>query len=379
VHAVSVTDVLVILWVAIFVLQGVHRGLVAQALSFVGLAIGAVAGSWIGPRLLAENSPWVSFASLIGAVVGAMLLGAAGATLAESPRRFLTFRPGLRILDAAGGGVVGGVLGLALAWLLAVVAVHQPGLGFRKDVRDSTILPRLMRAVPPDRVLQALNRFDPLPELTLGGGPLPPPDQSVLERPGAEAAKGGVVKIHGTACGLGTQGSGWVVRRGLVATNAHVIAGEHDTEILAPNGQTLDAQPVYVDSQNDVAVLRAPALSVAPLAANRRAGFPLSVAILGYPRDGALTATAATAGAPRSVIAPDAYDRHVGARLVVPLRGRVQPGESGGPVVDARGGVAAMVFAGAKRGASAFAVPVDLVLKGVARRPHPVSSGPCLG
>jgi S1-C subfamily serine protease len=376
---VSVTDVLLIAWIAIFAVQGAYRGMVAQALSLIGLGIGALAGSWVAPQLLADNSPWVAFASLVGAVIGASLLGAASASLAESPRRFLAFRHGLRLLDSAGGGLLGGALGLALAWLLAVVALHQPGLGFRMDVRNSTILPKLMRAVPPDRVLQALNRFDPFPELALGGGPLPPPDASVLQSPGAKAAAGSVVKIHGTACGLGTQGSGWVVREALVATNAHVIAGEHETTILAPNGQTLDAQPVYVDSQNDVALLRVPSLVLAPLAVDRDGRFPRKVVILGYPRDGPLTGTAATAGSPRSVIAPDAYDRRVSARVIVPLRGKVQPGESGGPVVDTRGRVIAMVFAGAKRGPSGFAVPVELVLRGVSTPLRPVSSGPCVG
>jgi hypothetical protein len=300
-------------------------------------------------------------------------------SLAESPRRFLAFRPGLRLLDSVGGAGLGGALGLALAWLLAVVALHQPGLGFRNDVRNSTILPKLMRAVPPDRVLQALNRFDPFPELALGRGPLPPPDPSVLQSPGAKTAAGSVVKLHGTACGLGTQGSGWVVHKALVATNAHVIAGEHETTILAPNGQTLDAQPVYVDSQNDVALLRVPSLALDPLAVDRDGEFPRKVVTLGYPRDGPLTGTAATAGSPRTVIAPDAYDRRVSARMIVPLRGRVQPGESGGPVVDSRGSVIAMVFAGAKRGPSGFAIPVQLVLRGVSTRLHQVSSGPCVG
>jgi S1-C subfamily serine protease len=376
---VSVTDVLLIAWIAIFAVQGAYRGMVAQALSLIGLGIGALGGSWVAPQVLADNSPWVAFASLVGAVVGASLLGAASASLAESPRRFLAFRPGLRLVDSAGGGLLGGALGLALAWLLAVVALHQPGLGFRTDVRNSTILPKLMRAVPPDRVLQALNRFDPFPELALGGGPLPPPDASVLQSPGTKTAAGSVVKIHGTACGLGTQGSGWVVRKALVATNAHVIAGEHETTILAPNGQTLDAQPVYVDSQNDVALLRVPSLVLAPLAVDRDGQFPRKVVILGYPRDGPLTGTAATAGSPRSVIAPDAYERRVSARTIVPLRGKVQPGESGGPVVDARGRVIAMVFAGAKRGPSGFAVPVQLVLRGVSTPLRPVSSGPCVG
>ena len=373
-----VVDILVVLWVALFALQGAYRGLVAQALSLVGLAIGALAGSWIAPKLLSEGSSWVSIASLLGAIVGAALLGAASATLAETPRRFLAFRPGLRAADSVGGGIIGAALGLALAWLVAVVLVQQPSLGFRQDVRGSTILPQLMRAVPPDRVLHALARFDPFPELTLSGGRLPPPDPSVLQTPGAKAASGSVVKIYGTACGLGIQGSGWVVRRDLIATNAHVIAGEHDTNILAPNGQSLSARVVYVDTQNDVAILRVDGLRTPPLAISGSEDYPRPVAILGYPRDGALVGIAATAGAPRTVIAPNAYGRHVGPRNVVPLRGRVEPGESGGPVVDSGGGVVAMIFGGAKNGGNGFAVPVSVVGDALPRATRPVSSGPCV-
>jgi S1-C subfamily serine protease len=375
----SLTDVLVVLWVAIFFVQGIYRGLIAQALALIGLGIGALAGSWIAPKLLSDNSSWLPVASLVGAIVGAALLGAASAALAESPRRFLALRPSLRLVDAGTGGILGGAVGLALAWLLAVVLIHQPGLGLRKDVRDSTILPKLMRAVPPDRVLSALNRLDPLPELALGGGALPPPDPSVEDSPGARAAAESVVKIHGTACGLGTQGSGWVVRRGLVATNAHVIAGERDTTVLAPNGQSLDAQPVYVDAHNDVALLRVPSLGVPSLDVETGGSFPKKAVILGYPRDGALTATAATAGEARTVLAPEAYDGRVSPREVVPLRGEVEPGESGGPVVDTQGDVLAMVFAGSTTGPNGFAVPVELVTRGVAADLHPVSSGPCLG
>lgn len=373
-----VVDILVVVWVVLFALQGAYRGLVAQALSLVGCAIGAFAGSWIAPKLLSEGSPWVSIASLIGAIAGAALFGAASATLAETPRRFLAFRPGLRTADSLGGAVIGAALGLALAWLIAVVLVQQPSLGFRQDVRSSTILPNLMRAVPPDRVLQALARFDPFPELTLSGGRLPPPDLSVLQTPGAKAASNSVVKIYGTACGLGIQGSGWVVRRDLVATNAHVIAGEHDTNVQAPNGQSLSAQVVYVDTQNDVALLRVDGLRTAPLAVTSTGDYPVSVVLLGYPRDGALIGVAATAGPPMTAIAPNAYGRHVGPRSVVRLRGQVQPGESGGPVVDSDGGVVAMIFGGAKDGGNGFAVPVSVVRDAVPKATVPVSSGPCI-
>jgi len=375
---VVLVDILVVLWVVLFALQGAYRGLVVQALSLVGLAIGALAGSWIAPKLLSEGSSWVSMASLAGAIVGAALLGSASATLAETPRRFLAFRPGLRAVDSLGGAFIGAALGLALAWLIAVVLVQQPSLGFRQDVRSSTILPKLMRAVPPDRVLQALARFDPFPQLTLSGGRLPPPDPSVLQTPGAKAASNSVVKIYGTACGLGIQGSGWVVRRDLIATNAHVIAGEHDTNVQAPNGQSLSAQVVYVDTQNDVALLRVEGLRTAPLAVTSTGDYPVSVVILGYPRDGALVGIAATAGAPRTVIAPNAYGRHTGPRSVVPLRGTVEPGESGGPVVDSDGGVVAMIFGGAKDGGNGFAVPVSVVRDALPEATGPVASGPCI-
>jgi S1-C subfamily serine protease len=375
----AVVDILVVLWVVLFALQGAYRGLVAQALALVGLLIGALVGSWLAPKLLSEGSPWVSIASLVGAIIGASLLGAASATLAETPRRFLAFRPGLRTADSLGGAILGAGLGLALAWLIAVVAVQQPSLGFRQDVRHSTILPRLMRAVPPDRVLQALARFDPFPELALSGGRLPPPDPSVLQSPGASAASGSVVKIHGTACGLGIQGSGWVVRRNLIATNAHVIAGEHDTSVLAPNGQSLSAQVVYVDSGNDVALLQVDSLRTPPLPTTSKSDYPVDVVLMGYPRDGALVGVAGTAGAPRTVLAPNAYGRHLGPRSIVPLRGRVQPGESGGPVVDSQGGVVAMVFGGAKSGGKGFAVPASVVRAAVPKANGPVSSGPCVG
>ena len=113
-----VVDILVVLWVALFALQGAYRGLVAQALSLVGLALGALAGSWIAPKLLSEGSPWVSIASLVGAIIGAALFGAASSSLAEGPRRFLAFRPGLRAADTVGGVVFGAALVLRreLGW-----------------------------------------------------------------------------------------------------------------------------------------------------------------------------------------------------------------------------------------------------------------------
>lgn len=375
----NAADAFLVAGTAFFGLLGVYRGFTAQFLSLVGLAAGALAGSLVAPLVLADGSPWIAFASLAGAVVGAVVLGAATGSLARPAHAFLVGQPALRLLDRVGGLVAGAAVGLALVWLIAAVGLHQPRLELRPTVRQSALVSRLVAVVPPASVLRAIERFDPFPRLPgVAVSELPPPDRSVLESPGARAAADSVVKVRGTACGLGAQGSGWVVRRNVVATNAHVVAGQEDTRVLVPNGQTLDARVVYVDATNDVALLRVQRLVAPPLAADASTGFPAAVALLGYPRDGALTATAGTAGEPRSVIAPSAYGRNPRPRSVVPLRGHVQPGESGGPVVDRRGSVVAMIFGGAERGRGGFAVPVELVLRGLEGNLRPVSSGPCI-
>lgn len=377
----TVADLVVAAWVVLFAASGFFRGLTAQALALIGVVVGALAGAWIAPHVLSdgEQSAWVPLASLAGAAVGAIVIGVAAGALGEPTTRFLAARPVLRAADRAGGVVVGAALALALAWLGAVLFLHQPRFGLREAVQESRVLPALVRFVPPEPVLRALNRFDPFPVLPeLAARSLPPPDPSVLQSPGARAAAASVLKIEGTSCGLGVQGSGWVVRSEIVATNAHVIGGQSDTRVLAPNGQSLDGDVVYVDGTNDVALLRVDGLEAAPLALDRSSSFPKAVAFVGYPRDGPLTASAGTAGAPRGVLAPDAYGRRVRPRTVVPLRGRVQPGESGGAVVDRRGRVLAMIFGGTRGGRDGYAVPVELVTRGLERVRGPVDPGPCV-
>ena len=74
------------------------------------------------------------------------------------------------------------------------------------------------------------------------------------------AARASVVRVLGTACGLGVQGSGWVAGNGLVVTNAHVVAGQDDTTVqIGGAGERLDAQAVHFDPRNDLAILRVPA------------------------------------------------------------------------------------------------------------------------
>jgi S1-C subfamily serine protease len=319
-------------------------------------------------------------ASVFGAAFGAFLAALATGSLAAIARATLSRTPVLHLADRVGGALVGGVVALALAWLAAVLFLNQPSLGLRRTIQASAIMPALVEAVPPEPVLRTLERFDPLPILDLGPGRLPEPDESVVRSPVASLAQGSVLRIEGTSCGLGVRGSGWVVRTGLVATNAHVVSGQNDTQVFVPGEEgRRDATIVYLDPRNDVALLRVTGLRAQPLPLSSEGDFPRQVVLLGYPGGGDLEAEAGTAGPPQGVFAPNAYGRGVVSRQVVALRGLVQKGDSGGPVIDATGEVVAMIFGASRRGTGGYGVPAEEIRNAATGTLRKVPAGPCVG
>src|SRR5918995_1003324 len=147
---------------------GYHQGLIVGALTLAGFGVGAVLGSRLGPELLSGGS--------------------------ESP-----YAP----LIAA--------LALGLAWVFGAVALHTPGATeLRGDVQRSTILRALNRLLPPSGpILNALNRVDPRRSVSGPPASVGPPDAAIARDQDVIGAGASVVKILGTACGLGVEGSGW--------------------------------------------------------------------------------------------------------------------------------------------------------------------------
>jgi len=377
-------------FVALFALAGFRRGFIVGALALAGFAAGALLGARIGPGLLPEGarSPYAP----LFALAGALLLGGLFASTLErlGARLRCGLRvPGLGVADELLGALLSAAIALGLAWLGAAVVLQTPGLGsLRADVQRSFVLRQLNAALPPSGpILNALARFDPLPSIAGPGAGVAPPSPAVVHAPGVRAAAPSVVRILGTACGLGVEGSGWVGAPGLVVTNAHVVAGESDTVVQAPGDATASrpATVVLLDVHDDVAVLRVSGLVAPPLALAPDPRSGTAGAILGYPLDGPFDVEAARIGATRDVISEDAYGRGPVRRSVTPLRGRVRSGNSGGPVVDARGRVLATVFAArtdASPGqAGGFGVPNAVVAGALAgaRTSGPVSSGACAG
>jgi S1-C subfamily serine protease len=228
-------------------------------------------------------------------------------------------------------------------------------------------------------LINALNRIDPRVAIQ---GPSPnvaAPDSKIARDPEVRAASSSVVRVLGTACGLGVEGSGWVAAPGLIATNAHVVAGESDTTVTpAASDTALDATPVHYDPTNDLALLRVNGLGDGPLsfAPEVQSGTP--GAVIGYPENGPLTITPARVGATGAVITQDSYGRGPVTRQLTALRGEVHSGNSGGPLVDGDGRVMGTVFAATTQGKpGGYAVPNSVVAGALGDSTGQVSTGPC--
>ncbi|HEU5216065.1 MAG TPA: MarP family serine protease [Gaiellaceae bacterium] len=372
-------------WIAVAIvllsaIGGMRRGLVLSAFSLVGLAAGAYVGSRVAPHLLhgGSSSTWTPVAGLVGAVLGAMLFQVAALFAGSFVRGGLKITP-LRLLDTAGGLVLGAGIGLAIVWVGASVALLTPNeTSLRRQVERSAIVKQLDAALPPRTLLNLLARIDPFPSIAGPKAPSLPPSNGVLHDQSIRDATASVVKVLGTACGVGVEGSGWFAQPNLVVTAAHVVAGEHDTIVRIP-GQTLPspADVVVLDVHNDIAVLRVSGAGVKPL--------PLTdpvpgaaVAILGYPLDEGLTATPGRIGRTATVLTQDALGHAPVARTITAVAGQVEHGDSGGPAVDASGRVQSTIFAARLGSDSGYGVPPSIVRSALARAgTQPVSTGAC--
>lgn len=380
----TVLDWAIIVFTLALAAWGYRQGLIVGFLTLLGFAAGALAGSRLAPLLLREGSE-SPYAPLFAAL-GALLVGALVAVTLESLALGLRARVvrgrTLHLADGAGGAALVAAVALGLTWVFAAVALHAPGTAqLRADLQRSAILRELNDLLPPSGpVLNALNRVDPVPSLNGPTTPVAPPGSSLAGDPDVRRAGLSVVRVLGTACGLGIEGSGWVAAPGLVATNAHVVAGTDDTTVTTQDGASLDAVAVHYDPPNDFALLRIDdALPTLPTAADPPSG--RGGAVLGYPENGPFAATAARLGETSTVIGEDSYGNGPIRRRVAFLRGSVRSGNSGGPLVDARGQVMATVFASTTSGSpGGFAIPNEIITSAITEAGSlEVDTGPCTG
>jgi S1-C subfamily serine protease len=144
-------------------------------------------------------------------------------------------------------------------------------------------------------------------------------------------------------CGVAREGTSFVVARGLVMTDAHVVAGEPKLQVDTPRG-VVDASLVLFDPELDVAVLGVPQLRVMPVGLDvATVGRGTPAAVVGYPEDGPRTTEPAGIAGTLTAEGRDIYGSGLVDRAIYAVTALVRPGNSGSPVlVD--GKAVGMVF-----------------------------------
>jgi S1-C subfamily serine protease len=366
----------------VLALWGFRQGLIVGAMGLGGLVVGAALGSRLAPVILesGSNSPYAPMFALLGA----MLIGSLALTIAVSVgasiRGAAVRGPFGEVVDGVGGALLLAALAMGIVWVLGAVALYAPGAdSLRRDVQRSILLTEINEVMPPSGpLIQALHRIGPLPQIATSPGQIEAPDAGAGGAGAVRRASSSVVRISGTACGVGIMGTGWVIAPGVVVTNAHVVAGQTDTIVEANDGQRVEAAAIAFRPRNDIAVLAAPVdLPALPILSSAAEG--TSAAVIGYPNDGPLTITPARAGETRLVFGEDAYGSGPFERKMLTLRGSVRRGNSGGPMVDSSGRVLGTVFASTTEGPpGGLAIPNDVVRRIVASSDgREVPTGPC--
>ncbi|CAO5190837.1 membrane protein required for colicin V production [Frankia sp. AiPs1] len=357
----NLLDLILLLVVVAFAISGYRQGFIVGLLSFVGFLGGGVLGAKVA-KPFTEAIGQQAHGALIGllVVLGLAMTGQiAGTALGVALRTRLTWQSG-RTVDAAAGAVLSGMSVLLVAWLLATAAQRSPITSLARSVQDSRVLAAVDAEMPDDvrqtfADLRQIADNNGFPEVFSGlhGKRVlaaSPPDPATVGAPGVTSAAASIVKILGVArsCGERVEGSGFVFAPQRVMTNAHVVAGVRQPTIVLSSG-TLPATVVLFDPDRDIAVLSVPSLQRPPLQvrASPAADTEDPAVIAGYPEDGPYTTVAARVRQHQRAEAANIYEHGSVVRDIYSVRGKVLPGNSGGPLLAPDGSVLGVVFAAA--------------------------------
>ncbi|HSL50456.1 MAG TPA: trypsin-like peptidase domain-containing protein [Candidatus Deferrimicrobiaceae bacterium] len=156
-----------------------------------------------------------------------------------------------------------------------------------------------------------------------------------------------------------SQGSGFIIREdGYLVTNAHVVGDAERIQVRLTDGRRFEGKVVGLDERVDLALVKidAKGLPVASLGDSNRTRVGEFVLALGHPFGLEQTVSfgiVSRKGAPIQVAAPGFE--------FIQTDAAVNPGNSGGPLVNMAGEVVGVNSMAAINGTIGFAIPVNLV------------------
>ena len=352
-------DVVLLVILLAYAVSGFRQGLALSALSLGGFVAGALAGILLVPVLATrlQPGPQRSFAVLAAVLVLAWLGQVLGAMVGGQLREQLPKGPARRV-DQALGAVAGLVASAVVVWFVGGALRNVPAVS--AAIGSSRVL-QTIDAVVPQQASTLAGRFresvaaSDFPRVFSGAGPeqispVDPPDDTAIPAAVATRVRAATVKITGDAksCSQSQEGSGAIVAPGRVVTNAHVVAGVTRPVVqLGGQGRRYQAKVVLFDPQRDLAVLAVDGLPASakplPLGGDLERG--ADAAFAGYPKNGPYSLGAARVRSVLRASGDDIYGKPGAVRKVYSLYAKVQPGNSGGPVVDTAGNLVGVVFA----------------------------------
>lgn len=203
------------------------------------------------------------------------------------------------------------------------------------------------------------DRSDLVGPIPIAGRVAQRPDAALSTRDIVARSESSVARIKGRF----GHGSGFMVGPGLLATNSHVVSGEipADLRVYFPSRDDVRKGPyrttlIYEDRPRDIALLRVDVpFPPLPLASPYRFRRGEDVTIIGSPAvaGGELTLENAIS---RGVLSTEL---DILGRKFFQLGASVNPGNSGGPVIDSKGDVVGVVTLKAGEESIGFCVPVD--------------------
>jgi S1-C subfamily serine protease len=347
-------DVLVGILLILAAVSGWRRGFTVVMLGYAGLLLGLAVGAWaatrVGVLVSAEESLRRIFVGLGVFFVVAALFHSVAVRAGRLAKGALVGQLTSSI-DSVGGALVAAtVAGVALWFIGLTMSDSLPVVA--RAVSNSVILttiddhaPRPPAAVSELRQLLARSPFpDAFANLRPAISSGSPPD--VAQGPGLNRAKTATVQIESEGCGGLLFGSGFpVAPSNLVVTNAHVVAGTTNHQVITNTGTKLRATVVFFDPKRDLALLRVPRLDVRALQLGEPSGARVNGAVVGYPGGGRQQVVGAQVVTRTSALGRDIYSRALVRRQIWVLRAKIRRGDSGGPLVDNLGRAMGVVFA----------------------------------